>query len=457
MPTIVEPARETRIEGVYDVLVAGGGTAGVIAAIAAARNGASVLLLERGGFLGGHLATQLLEHSVGWFDAAGEPTVGGLANILVERLKQDAGSPGHVRDDTGYTKVRLPLEHEIFKSTITQWVTDEGVDFLTQTMAVGMQGDDQQHYVIVENKSGRQAFAAGAIIDATGDADLCSLSGCDFLNDGGAETQPVSLLFKLGGVNHSKLLDYVEAHADSFKLGVEAKALRGEPYVNLWGFGDLLQRGYAEGRLSLERNELHYAGHVRTNEAVINVTRFAADATNAKELSKAEFVLRKQILEFARFFREMVPGCEDSFLAATASCVGVRESRRIRGVTILTDADVRAGRSRTDGIARGGFPIDSHDPKGKGMDGTEHVPRGYDIPFGALVPDRGPNIIVAGRCISAERKALASARITGTCMAMGQAAGTAAALSARTGTPVRSLKVSELQSLLRAQGAIIGT
>ena len=455
MATLLEPARQTRVEAAYDVLVAGGGTAGMIAAVAAARNGATVLLLERGGFLGGHLATQLLEHSVGWFDATGKATVGGFANVLVERLKQDGGSPGHIRDDTGYTKFRLPLEHEVFKSTVTQWIVDENIDFLTQTMVVGVQEDDNQLYVIVENKSGRHAFAANAIVDATGDADVCAFSGCGFLNQVGTETQPVSLLFKLGGVNHDCLLDYVEANASSFKLDVEARCLRDRPYVNLWGFGDLLRRGYTEGRLSLERNELHYAGHVLTNEAVINVTRFAADATSAKELSEAESVLRKQVLEFAKFFRECVPGCKDSFLAATASCVGVRESRRIKGLTVLTDADVRAGRSRSDAIARGGFPIDSHDPKGKGMDGTEHVPQGYDIPFGALVPDQGANIVVAGRCISAERKALASARITGTSMATGQAAGTAAALSARTGTPIAELRVGELQALLRAQGAII--
>ena len=322
-------------------------------------------------------------------------------------------------------------------------------------MVVDVQKDDDQLYLLVENKSGRHAFAVSAIVDGTGDADVCAFSGCEFLSQDGAETQPVSLLFKLGGVNHDSLLDYVEVNASGFKLDVEPGCLRDRPYVNLWGFGEFLRSGYAEGLLSLERNELHYAGHVLTNEAVINVTRVAVDATSAAELSRAETVLRKQVLEFARFFREKVPGCENSFLAATASCVGVRESRRIRGLTVLTDEDVRAGRSRTDAVARGGFPIDSHDPRGKGMDGTEHVPQGYDIPFGVLVPDQGDNIVVAGRCISAERKALASARITGTCMATGQAAGTAAALSARTGTPVRELAVDEVQALLRAQGAII--
>lgn len=454
MPHVMEPMRETKIEGEFDVLVAGGGTAGVIAAVASARNGANTLLVERGGFLGGHIATQLLEHSAGWFDADGQPIVGGMPDELVHRLKRAGASPGHVRDDTGYTRLRLPVNHEVYKSVVTAWLVETGVDFLIQSPTVAAIEQDRDIAVIVENKSGRVAYAARAVVDATGDADICAHAGCAFLNGARSTTQPVSLLFKLGGVDHEVLVGYVNAHPDQFKLGVEPAALRSEPFVNLWGFGDLLAKAHKSGQLSLARNELHYAGNVETGEAVINVTRVAADATDAADLSRAETLLRKQVLEFLAFFRLSVPGCEGAFLAATASCAGVRESRRIKGVSILKDQDVRDGRNFADAVARGGFPIDSHDPNGKGMDAAELVPRGYDIPLGALMPDGGPNIVVAGRCISAERRALASARITGTCMAMGQAAGTAAALSAAAGKSIRALDVTELQSTLRAQGAL---
>jgi hypothetical protein len=265
------------------------------------------------------------------------------------------------------------------------------------------------------------------------------------------------MLFKLGGVDHTALLDYVEANSADFKLGVPVAQLRGQSHVNLWGFGPLLARGHADRVLSLERKELHYSGWVETGEAVINVTRFSADGTKAEEIARAEIALRKQVLEFLQFFRHYVPGCKAAFLAASAACVGVRESRRIRGLYELSDEDVRCGRRFPDAIARGGFPIDSHDAKGAGMASVEHVPAFYEIPFRVLVPHNLDALLVAGRCISASRKALASARITGTCMAMGQAAGTAAALAVKERVATGTLNIEALQTLLREQGALCGT
>jgi hypothetical protein len=455
MRSVLEPQREVPLRGTYDVVVAGAGTAGITAAIAAARNGAKVLLLERGGFLGGHIATQLLEHSAGWFDATGQKIVGGIPDELVDRVVQQGASAGHVRDDTGYTLYRFPVSHEEFKSVVTGWIDEAGVDILTQSPVVAViPGEQGRTVLIVENKSGRVAYETSTVVDTTGDADVCALAGGQFLNEPGAATQPVSMLFKIAGIDHETLLDYVSANPGEFKMGVKPEELRGEDYVNLWGFKSLLEKAYDDGVLSLARSELHYSGWTKTGEAVINATRCAADATNAEDIARAEVILRKQVLEFLAFFRRYVPGCSNAFLSATAACVGVRESRRIVGLTLLADADVRAGRDFPDAVARGGFPIDSHDPKGKGLDATEHVPTGYDIPLGCLLPEGLPSIIVAGRCISAERRALASARITGTCMAMGQAAGTAAALAAKQGRSLHQIDVSELQGVLREQGAI---
>ena len=454
--TIQEPARLTRLVDGYDVVVAGAGTAGIVAAIAAARNGVRVLLLERGGFLGGHIAGQLLEHSAGWFDAHGTRIVGGMPQELVERLVAVGASPGHIRDDTGYTRYRVPVNHEMYKSVVTAWVVEAGVDVLLYSPVCGVIADDTRLMgVIVENKSGRTVYSAKAIIDCTGDADVAALAGCEFLSSSGDATQPVSLLFKLGGIDHRALLDYVASHPSEFKMGVAPEQLRQEPYVNLWGFGDLLKRAHDDGVLSLLRRELHYSGDVSRGEAVINLTRQAADATRTDDLSTAEIILRRQVLEALVFFRKYVPGCNDAFLAATASGVGVRESRRIAGVCTLTEPDIRSGRHFNDNVALGGFPIDSHDPKGPSMDGSEPIRRGYGIPYRGLLPRRVDHLIVAGRCISADRRALASARITGTCMAMGQAAGTAAALSIAAGCAPRQLAILQLQDTLRGQGAII--
>lgn len=458
--SITEPARQTRLVEDYDVIIAGAGTAGTIAAVAAARNGARTLLLERGGFIGGHIASQLLEHSAGWFDARGERIVGGIAQELVDRLVSAGASPGHVRDDTGYTLLRVPMNHEAFKSVATAFVAEAGVDLLPMTMVVGALREGRTvGGVIVENKSGRTAYTARAVVDCTGDADVAERAGCEFLSNvqGRLQTQPVSLLFKIGGVDHRALLDHVEHDPSRFKLGVPVQALRDCDHVNLWGFGTELERAHADGVVSLARNELHYSGWVRTGEAVINVTRFAIDATQAEQIGEAEVVLRRQVLEFVEMFRRYVPGAERCFLSASASCVGVRESRRLRGRDTLTDADVRAGRRRPDGVARGGFPIDSHDPAGRSMDAAEGVSTGYDIGLGMLLPAGVDGLIVAGRCISAERRALASARISGTCMAMGQAAGTAAAMAARSGRPMADLSATALQACLRSQGQVLSS
>lgn len=462
--TIEEPARRTPLVDHYDVVIAGAGTAGVIAAVASARNGARTLLVERGGFLGGNIPAQLLEHSAGWFDAHGTRIVGGLPQELVDRLVARGASPGHVRDDTGYTRYRVPVNHEAYKSIVSAWIAEVGIDVLLFSPVCAVIADRRAaesvhaegvNGVIVENKSGRTAYSARTVVDCTGDADVAFLAGCTLLSQPGAATQPVSLLFKIGGIDHAVLLDYVAANPGEFKMGVSAEQLRGEAHVNLWGFTSLLKRAHTDGVLSLLRNELHYSGEVSSGEAVINFTRFAADATRAEDLAAAEAVLRKQVLECVAFFCNYVPGCERAFLAATASNVGVRESRRIAGAYVLTEADIRSGRQFNDNVALGGFPIDSHDPKGPSMDGTEPVRRGYGIPYRSLLPGEVDRLLVAGRCISADRRALASARITGTCMAMGQAAGTAAALSATSNRLPRDLDLARLQRTLRDQGAIL--
>jgi hypothetical protein len=459
MRTILEPGRETLIAGSFDVVVAGAGTAGIVAAIAAARQGAGTLLLERGGFVGGHIASQLLEHSEGWYDSRGNQIVGGLPQELVDRLIACGASPGHVRDDTGYTRMRVPINHDEFKSIASLMVAEAGVKTLLHSPIVAvMHAGRAPAGLIVENKSGRQAYEAKVVVDCTGDADIACLAGAAFHRQGRADglTQPVSLLFKIGGIDFNPLLDYVEAHPEDFKLGVEPSALRGQDHVNLWGFGQLLARGHQAGVVSLFRNELHFSGWTRTGEAVVNVTRHSADGADAEELSAAEVVLRRQVLEFVQFFRAYVPGCSHVFLAGSAACVGVRETRRILGLATLTDQDVMRTRRRPDGIAQGGFPIDAHDPMGTSMEFSQEVSAAYDIPYGCLVPQGVRGLLVAGRCISAERRALASARITGTCMAMGQAAGTAAALCAKGSLDPKDLPVVELQRALLGAGAFLG-
>lgn len=453
-----EPARQIPVAGDYDVIVAGGGTAGCVAAISAARNGARTLLVERSGYLGGHIATQILEHSAGFHDAHGNQIVGGIPQEIVDRLIARGASPGHVRDDTGYTRYRVPINHEEFKSVITELVAEANVTLRLHTLVsdVILDGNAVKG-LIVESKSGRQVFTAKVVVDCTGDADVAAHAGAPF-SKGREEdglTQPATLIFKLAGIDFKALLEYVQDNAQDFKLGVPASELFNQPYVNLWGFGTSLAEAYADGMLSLYRREMHFAGWADIGMAVVNVTRSVVDGTDADSLSRAEIVLRQQILEFLQFFRNRVPGCQNCYLVATAGSVGVRESRRIQGLYQLTDADVRTGRRFEDAVLQGGFPVDSHDPMGHSMEAAEQVSSAYDIPYRCLLPKAVESLIVAGRSISATRKALASARVTATCMAMGQAAGTAAALSVKLSVPPRLLDVALLQRALREQGVLL--
>lgn len=453
MDTLHEPARVTPIRGRWDVVVAGCGTAGMIAALAARQLGCTVLVLERSGVLGGHIPAQFLEHSVGWFDANGTKITGGLPDRIVEALVAAGGSPGHVPDDTRYTSYRLPINHEVFKAVASTMLADAGVDTLLDAPVVGAAQLSDGMAVLAETKGGRFAHVARVAIDCTGDADLCHLAGATFHESD--LTQPVSQLFKLGGVDYDGVLRYVRQNPADFKWNIDAETLAADPYLNLWGFAGALARGHQLGRLSLLRNEIHLAGDSETGEAVINFTRCAADATDPVAMAKADPVLRKQMLEFLDWFREAVPGFEHAFLAGSAYAVGVRESRRVKGLATLTDGDVRTSRQPQDAVAQGGFPMDSHDPHGASMDGTEKVSKAYGIPYGCFVPAGVDRLLVAGRCISAERKALASARLTGTVMGMGQAVGVAAALAARKSIEPRALDVGIVRDTLRDLGALL--
>ncbi len=453
MDSLHEPARETPIRGRWDVIIAGGGTAGIIAALAVREMACTVLVLERSGVLGGHIPAQFLEHSVGWYDANGTKITGGLPDRLVDALVAAGGSPGHVPDDTRYTTYRLPVNHEVFKAVVSTMLADAGVDTRLDAPVASVIQRDDGIAVVAETKGGRAAHVARVAIDCTGDGDLCHLAGAAFHDSD--LTQPVSQLFKLGGVDYDGILGYVRENPTDFKWNIDADALAADPHLNLWGFTGALAQGHKSGRLSLLRNEIHLAGDRQTGEAVVNFTRVAGDATEPEAMAKADPVLRRQMLEFLDWFRASVPGFENAFLAGSASAVGVRESRRVKGLATLRDEDVRTSRQPPDAVAQGGFPMDSHDPLGASMDGTEKVSSAYGIPFGCFVPVGVDRLLVAGRCISAERKALASARLTGTVMAMGQAVGVAAGLAARADIEPRALDVETLREALRKLGALL--
>jgi hypothetical protein len=221
--------------------------------------------------------------------------------------------------------------------------------------------------------------------------------------------------------------------------------------VNLWGFGALLARGYQSGLLSLQRTELHLAGWPLRGEAVVNASRVAS-GTDDNWTADAVIALSRQVLEFARWFRETVPGCANAYVAAVADRIGVRESGRVVGRATLTREDLLHPVRRPDAIAQAAFPIDIHDPDRPGLSHAEQLGERYDIPYGCLVADGLDNLLLAGRCISSTHEANGSVRITATCFATGEAAGVAAAVAARDTAPASAVDVQALRDMLLRRG-----
>jgi hypothetical protein len=439
-----------------DVVVVGAGSAGVAAACAAAESGARTLLIESTGHVGGTLAWQLLEHSAGFHDVTGNQVIAGFGQRVVDRLAEYGSTPGHIRDDVGYTATRTPVNHVELALAEATLLADVGVEiWLNSAVVEASRETGRVTRLHVRTPTGQRTVRPGVIVDSTGDGAVAALAGARSHDDVGDRRQPASLLFKLGGVDFAELLAYARAHPTDFREGSHVGDADAE-HVNLWGFGALLANGHAEGLLSLVRKEMHVAGWPRRGEAVINVTRVPAGRPDTDWTGGAFAALSRQVLELARWFRLMVPGCGNAYVAAVADRVGVRESRRIVGEYTLTRADVLSAARFDDAVARAAFPIDIHAADQPTLSHTEQFSHAYDIPYRCLVAAGVDNVLVAGRCISTTWEANGSARITATCFATGEAAGVAAALVARTGRAARDVDHLRLRRHLRSRGALLG-
>lgn len=452
-----EEARDIPIAHRADVVVVGGGVAGVSAAIASARTGADTLLIERYGALGGNLTIGLLEASMSFHDRQGKQLIGGIPDEIIQRLKAAGGTVGHVVDDVGYAGTVTPYDPEELKMVCLEMTQEAGVRLLLHTWVVrAIRNDNRLAGVLIENKSGRQVVEAKVFVDCSGDADVSALASVEFAKGREVDglTQPMSILFKLGNVDVDSVLAYVQEHPEDFKTWDRPlDRLKTSKSIHLWGFARLLEDGYASGALPFQRSEMHVQIDPERGEAIINATRFSGDGTKTEDLTRAEIALRGQVKALAVHMKAVCPGFERSYLMTTAMGVQVRETRRIVGEYTLTKEDVVDGTAFPDTVVLSGFPADLHDPKGKGME--SHITKTHQIPYRCLVPKVVDGLLVAGRCVSGTREALGAIRQTAPAMAMGQAAGTAAALSVLTQCVPRSLSVELLRDELRKAAVIL--
>ena len=448
----------------YDVIVVGGGPAGLVAAVAAGRNGAKTLLIERLGFLGGEPITGLILH--GFHNQRGEQVVHGIPGELIERLHEQGYAVRRVEmAKHRTTAAAISVDHEAMKYVAMEMVLEAGVEILFHTVLtdVVMEGNVVRG-VTVYNKSGFHTYLAKAVVDASGDGDVAAKAGAKFemgrLDDG--LMQPLTLMFTLAGVALERVVEATglahgraaEGSGEQEKGQVMWFRVALEPWAEQAAKEGLFPE-VEDKRTIVVRGNAFRKGEANMNATFLNLL----DGTNARDLATAEIECRRQAVQLTDFLKRHVPGFENAYITRSAPHIGVRETRRIIGDYYLTYDDFVTEAKFEDAIARSGFFADIHDPKPTG--GMHEPERGvlgksrgdFDVPYRSLLPQGIEGLLVAGRCISASHEAQASLRVTGPVMAIGQAAGTAAALAAKAEVGPRAVDVKDLQRILIQQGA----
>ncbi len=419
-----------------DVLVIGGGPAGVGAAFAAARLGMKTLIIEQFNCLGG-VATAGGHGHISKYDEqkTGRRIVGGVADEIAERVISDGfGS----RNSHG-----IMFEVEGLKLVMDRLAQESGTQVLYHTFfCEAVMDNDRVCGAIIQNKTGRQFVKAKRVVDCTGDGDVGASAGCDIEigRPSDSKCQPVTLMFTIGGVDWPRV-----------------QAWRGGDYHKT----DVWKEAQANGDMRPFQTTImgFWWTPTRPDFVGINFTHVIhIDTTKAEDLTAATMEAREQAYESIAVFRKYVPGMEDCYMVSTPNTIGLRESRRIMGEYVLTGDDVKNQAEFDDCIAYSSFFVDIHCIDGPGMDETIwYPPEGfkYQVPYRILVPKKADNLLTAGRCVSCTHIALGSLRVMVPCIAMGEAAGTAAVLSIQDDVTPRELDVAKLQDQLRQQGAIV--
>ncbi|MBR4172235.1 MAG: FAD-dependent oxidoreductase [Kiritimatiellae bacterium] len=445
------------------LVVVGGGPAGVCAAIAAARNGADVLLLEQGGCLGGMATQGLVNPFMTCYDKTGETMIiRGLFEEVVDRLVACGGAihPRDCRAGTAFTSwIKIghdhctPFEPESLKLVLDEMCREAGVKVLFHaTFAEPLLDGGRITGLRILTKAGLETVRAKLVIDATGDADVAFRAGvtCELGDKAAGRIQPASMFFRIGNVEYAKVEADIQANINNFyrKDGVNYRSLH-------WRVTEAREHG----DWPLKRVSIGLFRGVREDQWAINTSRImGVDGTNPQSLSDAEAEGRRQVQIIFNFFRKYVPGCKDAILLSTASTLGIRETRHIFGDYRLTTDDVLNGSVPKDSILLASNSVDIHGRFGPLSNQYVTVQNGnwYGVPYRCLIPKGVENLLVAGRSVSATSEAAGAIRVMPPCMAMGQAAGTAAAIALRDNCSPREVDRTKLVATLRSQKAFLG-
>ncbi len=407
----------------YDLIVVGGGISGVAAAVSAARDGLSVLLIEKYGCLGGAMSMSLVYPFMKYF------------------MKDENGG-NRLLSDGIFTEMRKrwaacgDSSFETFKLVFDDMISEAGADVLFHTNVYKAECSDRRiKKLYAASKSGVLELEADFFIDASGDGELIAMTGCEFQlgRESDGFCQPMTTCFRLSGVDEKRFFEDMKMMQEKYK---EYKA---------------------EGRLHNPRENLLVFTGLGDGVIHFNTTRVIRhNPVDPVEISNAEILARRQVAEMVKFFKEVSPSCANASLVSVATHIGVRESRKLKGVHILTADEIKNCVDFEDTIALGNYEIDIHNPTGTGTElyyfkDNEY----YRIPYRSLLPKEYDNMLVAGRCLSATHEAHSAVRILPICACLGEAAGTAAALAKTTVGKVQDIDVQQLRQNLRDKGAAL--
>ncbi|MGG3885044.1 FAD-dependent oxidoreductase [Brevibacillus panacihumi] len=415
-----------------EILVMGGGFAGIGAAVGAAKCGAEVLLIEKYGFLGGMATTAAVSTICGAYSADKESKIiGGVRDELFLEL----GKLGGAKEGLDFGQHRADTcDHHLLKVAIDRLLAHyENIQLLLHTQVIGVKKESGSiQYAIITNKEGVFRVFAKTFVDCTGDADVVPMVDAPYVigNEKG-QVQAATTIFKMGDVDLK-----------------EATAFTRQQYK------DLAQASIDKGEYAFTRTSGVYMESAVGNSIIANLNWISFSAIDAKQMTEAEIEGRRSSIEYSQFLRDKIPGFKNAHLSEIATQIGIRESRRIVAEFVLTEEHVMQGATFEDGICWGAWPVEYHDAVENKTIKT-YLKQNYQIPYRTMIPGNVDNLLVAGRSISTTHFANASTRVMSICMAIGQAAGVACVISMQDQVLLKNIDTNKLKKQLREQGAII--
>ncbi len=446
-----------------DIAVVGGGPSGIAAAITTAQSGKKVILVEQNAYLGGALATGLSPLS--FLDKQGRPCVGGFAQRFIDRLVENDWSLG--TEVCPKHNSATCVNAEGVKLLAFQMCKEAGVQVLLHCQTLNAEVDDNWlKAVTFFGKCNEVNVKAKIFIDCTGDGDVAYLAGCSFEKgqSGSGVLQPPTVMFTLENVNQGRFFDYIAEHPEELRYN-DARIYENPAYDIehfrkhrshvFVGLQKTFARHKAAGTLPVERTSFIYINGTNPGEVYVNSIRMTnTDATDIMDLSRAEMDGALQIPALVKLLKEEVPGFENCFVSAIAPSIGVRETRRFKGLRKVTEDDAINGNVPPDTVCLCGYKIDIHSGKDNGLFFRD-IEKVFGIPFGALVSAEISNLMFAGRCISSDAVAFGALRVIPCCMAMGHAASVGARISLDDGVVPRQADVSKIRLQLLEENAIL--